>query len=171
MNWIRLSSLLLLWCTALLSACKVSYSFTGADVGEAETFSIVPFYNESLDGPADLAPLFTESIRDYFQRNTPLDPVNQNGDLELSGSVARYLVEQVAQGANELQNAELQRLRITVEVEFINNYNPDASFTRQFSSFQDFPADQNLQDVEAELIVVIFDQIINDVFNASVANW
>jgi hypothetical protein len=157
--------------TLALSSCKVSYSFTGADVGEAETISIAVFESGALEGPANLGPIFTESMRDYFQRNTPLDPASSNGDLEFSGEVSSYQVKQVAQGANQLQNAELQRLEITVSVDFINNYDPDASFTRKFSSFQDFGADQNLQDVEDELIEVIFDQVITDIFNASVANW
>jgi hypothetical protein len=42
---------------------------------------------------------------------------------------------------------------------------------KTFSFYKDFPSDQNLADVEEQYTKQIFERIINDIFNASVANW
>jgi hypothetical protein len=42
---------------------------------------------------------------------------------------------------------------------------------KSFSFYKDFTNDQNFTDIEEQLTKEIFDRIINDIFNASVANW
>ena len=54
----------------LLVSCKVEYSFTGTtlDYNVTKTFSIENFFNDSGGGPANMGQLFTEELKDYFQR-------------------------------------------------------------------------------------------------------
>ena len=55
-----------------LYGCGV-YSFTGASISpEIKTISIDNFFNNSPLGPSNMSVLFTEKLKDYFQRNTSL---------------------------------------------------------------------------------------------------
>ena len=66
-----------------LAGCGV-YSFTGANISpEISTISIQTFYDEVGSGPPNLSQLFTEKIKDYYQQNTSLTIVQDEGDLQL----------------------------------------------------------------------------------------
>lgn len=149
------------------------FTFTGISLSpDIKTFSVENFFNDALDGPADMGIRFTESLREYYQRNTPLRQITSAGDLQFSGRITRYDVRPVAAGAQETQGAQLQRLSITVSVDYINIYEDEKSFQNSaFSFFEDFPANRNLADVENDLIRNIFEQIIFDIFNKTVADW
>ncbi len=157
-----------------MTSCKVQYSFTGINVN-AETMSINTFFYEADNGPADLAATFTDQIRDYFQQNTNIQLVDDGGELLFEGSVSDYRLSPVAQTAgqnlNGFNTTAQTRLTITVSVTFTNLNEPSADFTRNFSFFSDFDADQAIQDVEEELVNEIYENIILNIFNASVANW
>ncbi len=167
--------LLTILITFFLAGCLQGprLTFTGVTLDpRAATFSVENFFNDATEGPADLGIRFTEEMREYFQRNTPLDQITGAGDLQFAGSIARYDVTPVAAGAGEFQTAQLQRLTIGVSVDFINLYNEEASFeNKTFSFFQDFDASRNLAEVEDQLIADIFDQIVFDIFNQTVADW
>ena len=159
----------------LLSACTAAprLTFTGATVPQgAETFSVDNFINDAADGPADLGIRFTEELREYFQRNTPLNPVVGAGDLQFSGVISRYELRPVSAGASDTQGAQLQRLTIAVSYDYIVIPDDELSIENgSASQFADFPATQNLADVEDELIDEIFEQIIFDIFNRTLADW
>jgi hypothetical protein len=158
-----------------LGACSSvpKLTFTGATIPEgAESFSVVNFANDAADGPADLGIRFTEELRDYFQRNTPLNPVVGAGDLQFSGVISRYELRPVSAGASNTQGAQLQRLTIAVSYDYIVVPNDELSIEKgSASQFADFPASQNLADVEDGLIDEIFEQIIFDIFNRTLADW
>ena len=60
------------------------YSFTGASISpEVKTISFENFFNNSPLGPSNMSVLFTEKIKDYFERNTSLEIVEENGDFEI----------------------------------------------------------------------------------------
>ncbi|MEN7549192.1 LptE family protein [Rapidithrix thailandica] len=169
-----LRSLILLFLAVWLGGCAkpIRFTFTGTSLPpEIKSVTIVNFFNDASEGPANLATTFTEELRDYFQRNTKLEQVPAGGDLQLEGKISSLNVRPVAAGAGELQGAQLQRLTITVEVEFTNHYDDEQSFKRSFSSYSDFDANQNLADVEDEKVDEIFEQVIFDIFNQTVANW
>ena len=67
--------------------------------------------------------------------------------------------------------ADLTRLTITIKVEYVNLADEDFNFNKNFSQFADFESGIGLTAVEEQLIDEIFQQIILDIFNASVANW
>ena len=160
---------------AMFQGCKgFAFNFTGGrlDPSLYKKILIQNFLHDAPEGPANLGINFTEKIREYFQRNTPMELVQSNAEVELEGSIASYQVTPVSPSGDPLAQAALQqRLTITVQVEYIDNVQDNNSFKKPFSFFQDFPADQNLADVEAELIEIIFDQIVFDVFNQTYANW
>jgi hypothetical protein len=64
------------------------------------------------------------------------------------------------------------RLTIAIEVEYLNLSNEEENLKRTFFFFQDYdPRTTTLLDVENELVDIIFENIIQDIFTATVANW
>lgn len=162
----------------LLYGCKIEYSFTGTtlDYNVTKTFSVENFFNDSGGGPANMGQLFTENLKDYFQRNTQLELVRNNGDLQFMGSIARYTITPQApvssQNPNQPDRAGQMRITIAVEVEFVNLANESENMKRTFNFFQDYdPRATSLLQVETDMVEVIFDNIIQDIFTSTVANW
>lgn len=158
----------------IASSCGV-YSFTGTTIS-AETISIQTFYNDTNNGPANLAVVFTDQLRDYYQQNTSLSQVQDEGELQIEGAVTGYRLSPVApsatSGIDTNEQANLTRLTITVKVSYINLDDEEQNFNnKSFSFYADFDSDQGLTAVENQLIQEIYDQIILDIFNATVANW
>jgi hypothetical protein len=72
----------------------------------------------------------------------------------------------------QINQASSTRLTITVKVTYVNTLDESMSFTdRSFSFYKDFTNDQNITDVQESYTRQIFERIVNDIFNASVANW
>ena len=164
--------------TVLFSACKVEYSFTGTtlDYNVTNTFSVANFFNDSGGGPANMGQLFTEDLKDYFQRNTQLELIQNNGDLQFSGAITGYTISPQATvsstNANQPDRAGQMRVTIRVEVEFVNTKNEEENTKKTFSYFQDYdPSSTTLLEVESELVETIFEGIIQDIFTSTVANW
>lgn len=165
-------ALLLLW------SCKVEYSFTGTtlDYNVTKTFSVENFFNDSGGGPANMGQLFTENLKDYFQRNTQLELIRNSGDLQLLGAITRYTLTPQAtvssQSPNQPDRAGQMRITIAVEVDFTNTADEEQNMKRTFSFFKDYdPRSTSLLQVETDLVEEIFDNIIQDIFTSTVANW
>jgi hypothetical protein len=166
--------LLCVLCFIPLSGCGV-YSFTGTTLSpDIQNISIANFLNDVGGGPANISQRFTERLKEYYQQNSTLKIAapDGNADLQLEGSIIGYDVTPIAptQGQNG-QLAALNRLTIRVQVRFVNTKNEEENFESPFSFYADFPQDRTLTQVENDLITVIFDQIVFDIFNKSVANW
>jgi hypothetical protein len=119
---------------------------------------------------------FTETIKEYYQRNTSLELVRSNGDLQFMGAINRYSLTPQAVVSSSDPNlpdrAGQMRLSISVEVEYINLTNEEENLKQTFSFFQDYdPRTTTLLDVENQLVEEIFENIIQDIFTATVANW
>ncbi|MFT5616933.1 MAG: hypothetical protein ACI85I_000149 [Arenicella sp.] len=158
----------------LQSCAGVAMNFTGGRLppDKYQNITIQNFFNDSPEGPANLGINFTERMKEYYQRNTPLKLVPESQQLDLGGSIVGYAVSPVAPGGGDVnQQAQLQRLTITVKVDYTDYVTETSTFTKNFSFFKDFGADQTLIAVEAEFIEEIFDQIVFDIFNATYANW
>jgi len=154
------------------------YSFQGAtiDYSTTKTISIDYFYNDTPLGPANLGQLFTEKLRDYYQQNTNLALVTEEGDLILEGRISRYVTHPVAPQASQdpdgVDFSSLTRLTITVQAAYTNTQDDTFDFDKSFSFFSDFDnSDNSFNDIEEQLIDEISQQITIDIFNASVANW
>ena len=142
-----------------LQACSVKYSFTGTNINYelVKTFSVENFFNDSGGGPANMEQRFTEALKEYYQRNTQLDLVRTNGDLQFSGAITRYSVTPqaaVSSGDPNLPDrAGQMRLTITVNVEYFNLSNEEESKTQPFTFFKDYdPRTVTLLDLENQLV-------------------
>jgi hypothetical protein len=160
-----------------LNGCGI-YSFQGTATN-ARTITISEFYNNTELAPPTIGQVFTNRLKDYMIQNTNLSVVAENGELQLEGIITGYQLTQVAPvapaaGTDPTRGdlAASTRFTITVKVTYINSLDPSMSFKdRNFSFFKDFSNDLSFADVEETLTRQIMDQLILDIFNASVANW
>ncbi|MFH1159353.1 MAG: LptE family protein [bacterium] len=160
----------LLFVSGFMNSCRVSYSFTGASISpQVKTISIPNFPNNAQPVVATLSRDFTEALQNYFTSQTNLILVDQNGDLNLEGSITGYTVQPVAIQGNE--TAALNRMTITVKVEFTNKTDEKQNFESSFSRYLDYPSSQNLVSVQDQLIDQINEQLVQDIFNKAVVNW
>jgi outer membrane lipopolysaccharide assembly protein LptE/RlpB len=166
-----MKKLLLIPLLALLSACSGGYSFTGGDVGDAETISIDYFPNYAQIVKPGLSQTFTEQLRDLFVQLTPLALTERNADLEISGSITGYEISPINAQASDVGAVAQNRLTITVNVIFTNTLEPDKSFERSFSRFTDFDANTNLDQVEAQLHQEIVQQLSENILNQAIGDW
>lgn len=170
-------SIVILLIVSPLMGCGV-YSFTGTTLSpDIKNISVANFINNAGGGPANLSQLLTEKVKEYYQQNSTLkitDP-DASADLQLEGTIVGYDVTPIAPTAptagQQTQLASLNRLTIRVQVRFTNTKNEEENFDTPFSFYADFPQERTLTQVENELINTIFDQIVFDIFNKSVANW
>ena len=63
------------------------------------------------------------------------------------------------------------QLKMTVKVKFTNNKKHDDDFDRSFSASREYDSSQQLTAVQEELVQQMIDDIVDQVFNATVANW
>ncbi len=156
------------------SSCGV-YSFTGG-TPDAENISILDFYNNADLGPANMGQQFTNELKTYFIQNSKLSIVPNDGELQLEGEITNYSITPIAPVSTGDPNlnttASSTRLTISIKATYVNTKDETMSFKdKTFSFYKDFPNDQNISDVEELYVKQIFDRLVNDIFNASVANW
>lgn len=159
----------------ILISLESCYSFSGIST-DATSIQIEPFFNNTDLGPANLGPSFTNTLKDYYQRNSSLRVVPENGELQIEGMITDYRLTPVApvSSGNNLQpdQSAFTRLTIVVRANYIDNKVPTNSFKdKSFSFYADFPNSQDLIAVQESLERKIFDQILLDIFNATVATW
>lgn len=167
----RLVTLVLLALIALGSGgCKVSYSFSGVNISpEIQTFAVEYFPNRAPVVQAQLSQQFTDALIDQIQANTSLELVTSPADVIFSGEIRNYETRPTAITGEE--TAARNRLTITINVVYTNTVDEDESFESSFSRYEDYDSSQNLADVENELIDLILEGIIEDIFNKAFVNW
>lgn len=152
-----------------LSSCGI-YSFTGTSLSpDIKTFSILNFNMGTAGGPSDLPQKLTEELKEYFQKNTSLTLQQTGGDLLLEGTITGYDVLAAAPTAND--QAGLNRLNVTVQVRFTNGKDETKNFDQSFTYYADFPQTQTLDQNEARLLVTIKENLVQQIFNKSAADW
>ncbi|MBO7338397.1 MAG: LptE family protein [Paludibacteraceae bacterium] len=155
----------------LITGCTVSYKFNGAsiDYSKTKTITIRSFTNNApLVYPA-LAPMFNESLRDVYAKQTRLTQVSNNGDIELEGEITGYDITPMSIGDDAI--ASETRLTITINVRYTNKADSSKDFERNFSAFQNYSNTQTLTQVQEELCQTIVDEIVETIFNQTVADW
>ena len=160
----------LLLALALTAGCRISYSFSGTSIqSDVNTITInfieyrAPRVNPSLSN--DL----TEAIRNQFRRMTRLEQVDVDGDMEISGQITGYDVTTAAVTANEV--AARNKLTVTVKIQFSDKKHPEEDFDKSFSAYSEYDSTSTLDSVESTLCQEIIEKLVEDIFNASVAQW
>lgn len=154
----------------IVQSCGI-YSFTGTSIQpEVKTVTINYFEYKALKVNPSLSNDITTALQDKFLKLTKLEQVDMDGDLEIIGEISGYDVKATAITANE--QAAQNRLTVSVRINFVNRKFPEDDFeNKAFSAYADFDANESLDAVEASLCEEIIEQLCEDIFNATVANW
>ena len=172
MNKIMKPSLIFALIASLLfaQACSVGYSFSGADIpAEANTVSVKTFQNITPQAGPNYDLTISEALKDLMLAQTRLDLIDKRGDLQFEGVVTKYEIGNAAVSSEELTT--LNRLTITLKVKYTNTFEREKNFEKTFSRFADYNSTQDFNSVEAELVREINDQLIQDIFDASLGAW
>jgi hypothetical protein len=155
---------------AVFTACKVSYSFTGASIAPTvKTFSVYYFPNRASLVNPNLSQQFTDGLQEKLIKQTSLNQITENGDLEFSGQITDYDVKPM--NIQEGDVAGQNRLTVSIKVKYVNNKDHEQDWEKTFSQYEDFDSNRSLSEVEDDLIVEIVKKLTEDIFNASIANW
>ena len=167
----RIAILSTLVAALLLGGCSiVKYSFSGTSIQpDVKTVTINYFEYKALKVNPSLSNDLTEAMKDKFRKLTKLEQVEMDGDLELQGTVTGYDVRASSVTADEI--AAQNRLTVTVSLKFTNRKYPEEDFEKNFSAYSDYDSTNSLDAVEATLCEEIVQKLIEDMFNASVAQW
>lgn len=148
----------------------VKYSFTGTSIQpDVKTITIPYVEYKALRVNPSLSNDMTEALQDKFRKLTSLEQVEMDGDLELVCEITGYDVKATAVTADELPAQN--RLTVSVKAEFSNRKYPEDDVSKTFSAYEDFDATLSLDAVESSLCETIIEKIVEDIFNATVAQW
>ena len=149
----------------------MKYAFNGASIDYTKTKTIeiaeFPIRSSYVWGP--MGPMFNNQLKDEFASHTRLIQVKRNGDLKIEGEITQYS-QRNKSVSSEGYSAQTE-LSMTVNVRFTNNKNHAEDFERQFTSSKSYDTTQSLNAVQEELVTQMVKDLVEQIFNATVANW
>lgn len=152
-----------------VSACGI-YSFSGTSIQpDVKTITVNYVEYKALKVNPSLSNDLTEALKEKYRKLTKLEQVDMDGDLELSCEVTGYDVKATAVTANEV--AAQNRLTVTMKIHFENRKYPEDDVEQSFSAYADYDSTQSLDAVESALCEEIIEKLVEDIFNATVAQW
>ncbi len=157
--------------SVIMAGCTISYKFNGAsiDYTKVKTISIKDFPNQAPLVYPPLSQQFTEGVKDIYVRQTRLSLVRDNGDLQLEGEITGYDLTPMA--VKEDAYSSKTKLTITVKVRYTNRTNADEDFEQSFSAYREFDSNVMLQNVQDQLCSEIIEELADQIYNSTVANW
>jgi len=166
MVWNKYIIVLLLF----LTSCSVSYKFEGGSVNYDLTKTIhiadfpnrTPFYSQ-------MSSMFNLALRKRFIEQTRLKEVSSNADIEIEGEINDFRITGMAVKADAY--ASQTQLTITIHVKYTNSKESGKDVDQSFSSSKEFPSTQSLDDVQDTLVPQIINDLVDMIYNATIANW
>lgn len=168
----RIKHIIIILSTLLLfGSCNISYSFRTAsiDYDLTKTLQIGHFVNQAPLVYPPLEQRFNEAMVDMFTRNTRLQLVQQNGDMEIEGEIVGYQLTPLA--VQEDAFASETRLTMTVRMRFRNNKTDAPDKEETISANRTFSSNTVFDSVQDELIKQLTDEIVDQIFNSTMADW
>lgn len=153
------------------TACSISYKLNGASI-DYETTKTISFEYIPIKAPmvyAPLAVLFNDELQAKYANQTKLEQQKVDGDLQISGAITGYSL--TPQAVKQDSYAAETRLTIKVKIKFVNKYNKTENFEKEFSAYRDFEATQMITDVQDGLCDEMVKELVEQIFNSTVANW
>ena len=157
--------------TLLLTiACSISYSFTGTNINYdvIKTIQIDKIANRAPYGWAPMEAMFNNKLQDKYANSTRLRLVKRNGDLQVAGEITGY--DQFNKAVSADGYSSQVQLKLTVNIRSRNN-KMNQQWEKQFSATTQYDARQSLATVQEGLVNEMIDDIVDQIFNATVADW
>ncbi len=155
----------------MLTTCRISYTFNQStiDYSETRTISIAQFPNHATRVSPLLSSTLTEGLIDKFQKQTKLEIVPNNGDLEIEGEITGYNITPMDTREDALSSRD--KLTITIRVRYFNKAHPEKDFEQTFSAFYDYDSNDMFDTIEDELNSTIVEELVDQIYNSTVADW
>lgn len=154
-----------------LAGCVPSYKFNGSainyDVYKTIDISEFPIRAALVYPP--LQQVFENKLLDTVTRQTRLQEVDGNSDLEMTGEITGYSLSPQSVGTDAY--ATETRLTITERVKYTDTKNPANDIDQSFSAYRQFSSSLMLTDVQDDLCNEICDELVDLIFNATLGNW
>jgi hypothetical protein len=165
----KIHLLLILIVLFTTNSCGI-YNFTGTGKIDAKTFQVNFFQNNADLVEPGIDRTFTLKLQDLIQNQTNLNLIKNGADLTYEGEIVDYRISPMTATAD--QQASQNRLKIRVNVRFINKNKETDDFEKTFEFYYDYPAATQLQGaVLTTALDEIFERITQDIFNESLAKW
>ena len=113
--------------------------------------------------------IFNNMLKDEYSSHTRLIQVRRNGDLKIEGEITNYS-QRNKSVSSEGYSAQAE-LSITVNVRFTNNTKHSEDFEQQFTATKSYETTQSLSSVQEELVTQMCEDLTEQIFNATVAQW
>ena len=155
----------------MLQGCIPSYKFNGSALNYDiyKTIDITEFPIRAALVYPPLQQIFENKLLDTVTRQTRLQEIDGNSDLEMTGEITGYSLS--PQSVGEDAYATETRLTITVRVKYTDTKNPTNDVDQSFSAYRQFSSTLMLNDVQDDLCNEICDELVNLIFNATLGNW
>lgn len=159
-----------LMCVAL-NSCIPSYKLNGSAINYDiyKTIDITDFPIRAALVYPPLQQTFENKLLDNVTRQTRLQEVDGNADLEMTGEITGYSLSPQSVGTDAY--ATETRLTITVRVKYTDTKNPANDVDQSFSAYRQFSSSLMLTDVQDDLCNEICDELVDLIFNATLGNW
>lgn len=154
----------------ILTACSISYKFTGTSINYdvIKTIQIDKIANRAPYGWAPMEAMFNNELQDKFVNQTRLKLVKRSGDLHISGEITGY--DQFNKSVSADGYSSQVQLRMTVNIRFTNSVTNE-NWEKQFSATTQYDSNLQLTSVQESLVQEMTEDICDQIFNATVANW
>lgn len=154
----------------LVVSCSVNYSFTGTNINYdiIKTIQIDKIVNRAPYGWAPMEAMLNNSLQDKYANGTRLRNVKRNGDLQIAGEITSY--DQFNKSISADGYSSQVQLKINVNIRF-KNTKTNQQWEKQFSATTQYDATQSLSAVQETLVKQMLDDIIDQIYNATVADW
>lgn len=154
-----------------MGGCRISYTFNGSAINYDvyKTVHVGEFPIRAALVYPPLQQTFENQLLNTITRQTRLQEVPGQADLNLSGEITGYTL--TPQAVGEDAYATQTRLTITVRVRYTDSRNPANDIDQSFSAYKDFSSDLLLIDVQDELCRQISEELVDLIFNATFGNW
>lgn len=164
------------FCILIFSStgCKVSYGFNqrGSLDPNIKTVRVDFIENRAPYINPQLSPNLTDRLTQKVIRQTKLTATkNDNANLIVHATITDYAV--LTTGVNSVNGqsqTSINRLTATVHVTITNQLKNETKEVDVSRSF-DFPANQTLQQAEANLLDVIVSNLSDEIFNRIFSDW
>ncbi len=154
----------------LLTACSISYKFTGTSINYdlIKSIQIDKLADRAPYGWAPMEAMLNNKLQDVYANQTRLKLVKRAGDLHIAGEILSY--DQFNKGISADGFASQVQLKMTVNIRF-ENAKTNERWEKQFSATSQYDSNQQLTAVQERLVTEMINDICDQIFNATVADW
>ena len=146
------------------------YSFRGVSIpAEVDTFYVRQVRLSDFAAPPDTPERFMEQFREKVRSQSSLKWDETDPHIEFDCEIIGFRVSN--EGNQQGNEVSLNKLTISVKVQYINNLDEEDTWNKTISFGIPFDPSEDLQEVQDGYITDIFDQISENIFNDAFTNW